>query len=264
MFKNSTIKDAILKVFDDEEKPLSVNYIYDKIIELNYYRFRSTNPRHIVLTTIRRQCEGLDFSSSRKKKIFQLLPDGRYWILGKPINGKKIEVEKNKGLLSVNELKDSHSSYIKEFKKSLLKELKEIDPTEFELFCKLLLKAYGFKNLTVTRPKTDGGIDGYGKLKLGIAYLNVAFECKRWKNTSIGRPEISRFRGDIQGEYEQGIFITTSTFSKDAIQAATKKGAVPIALIDGKMIVDIMLEKKFGVDVENLPLYINTLPEIFA
>ena len=260
--KKLTIKDAILKVFKDEGKPLSVNYIYDKIVELDYYRFRAVNPHHIVLTTIRRQCVGLDFSSSRKKKIFQILPDGRYWLKNEPIQGKKLVSKENKEVLSINDLKISHDAYVKEFKKSLLKELKEIDPIEFETFSKNLLKAYGFKNLIVTRARKDGGIDGYGKLKLGIAYLNVAFECKRWKSTSIGRPEISRFRGDIQGEYEQGIFITTSTFSKEAISSATKKGAVPIALIDGKTIVEIMIEKGFGVDIHELPLYINNLPEV--
>ncbi len=62
--------------------------------------------------------------------------------------------------------------------------------------------------------------------------------------------------------YEQGIFITTSTFSKETVSSATKKGAVPIALIDGKTIVEIMIEKGFGVDIQELPLYINILPEV--
>lgn len=259
---NKTIKEAIIKVFMDEGKPLSVNFIFNKIIELDYYRFRSANPQHVVLTTIRRQCVGLDFPSSKNKKAFQFLSDGKYWLKDKPIAGKKLVSIDNREALSLNGLKISHNKYVIEFKKSLLKELKEIDPIEFETFSKNLLKAYGFRNLTVTRARKDGGIDGYGKLKLGIAHLNVAFECKRWKTTSVGRPEISRFRGDIQGEYEQGIFITTSAFSKEAISAATKKGAVPIALIDGKTIVEIMIEKGFGVDIKELPLYINILPEV--
>lgn len=258
-----TIKEAIVKVLEQEKKPLSANFIYDKIIERDYYSFKAVNPQHIVITTIRRQCVGLNFSSAKKKKIFQILPDGRYWLKDKPIAGKKIAFPESKETLSLDDVKSSHSNYVREFKKSLLKELKEIDPIEFETFSKNLLKSYGFKNLTVTRARKDGGIDGFGKLKLGIAHLNVAFECKRWTTTSVGRPEISRFRGDIQGEYEQGIFITTSTFSKEAIAAATKKGAVPIALIDGKTIVDIMIEKRFGVDIEEeLPLYINSLPNV--
>jgi restriction system protein len=130
------------------------------------------------------------------------------------------------------------------------------------LFCKKLLEVYGFKDLNVTNISRDGGIDGFGKLKVGISYLNVAFQSKRWKKTSVGRTEIDKFRGAIQGEYEQGIFITTSFFSKEALNATTKKGAVPIILIDGSMVVDIMIEKKFGISVENMPIYINSIDEI--
>ena len=111
----------------------------------------------------------------------------------------------------------------------------------------------------MTRAKRDGGIDGYGKLKVGITFLNVAVQCKRWNNTSVGRTEIDKFRGAIQGDFEQGILLTTSKFSKEALGATSKKGAVPIILIDGSTIVDIMIEKKFGIDIEQIPIYINAL-----
>ena len=159
----------------------------------------------------------------------------------------------------VASLKDIHTQYVEAFKSRVLSQLKEIDPTTFEFFCKKLLKVYGFKDLVVTRAKRDGGIDGFGKLKVGITYLNVAVQCKRWKNTSVGRTEIDKFRGAIQGDFEQGILLTTSKFSTEALAATTKKGAVPIILIDGSMIIDIMIEKKFGIDVEDIPIYINAL-----
>ena len=91
--------------------------------------------------------------------------------------------------------------------------MKEIDPKTFEFFSKRLLEVYGFKDVSVTRYSKDGGIDGYGKLKVGIAHLSVAFQCKRWKNNVISKKEIQSFRGDIQGKFEQGIFFTNSTYS---------------------------------------------------
>lgn len=66
----------------------------------------------------------------------------------------------------------------------------------------------------------------------------------------------------IQGEYEQGIFFTTSSFTKDAMGCSIKHGAVPIILIDGEMIVKFMIEKQFGIEHENLPIYINALDQI--
>lgn len=71
-----------------------------------------------------------------------------------------------------------------------------------------LLDVYGFSDLSVTQKSKDGGIDGFGKLKIGLAHMSVAFQCKRWNVGSVGRKEIDAFRGAIQGEYEQGIFFT--------------------------------------------------------
>jgi len=79
-----------------------------------------------------------------------------------------------------------------------------------------------------------------------------------WKS-KVGRTEIDKFRGAIQGEFEQGIFFTTANFSKDAQNVTRKSGAGPITLIDGISLVDIMIDKKFGIESENIPVYINAL-----
>ena len=266
--KQRTIIEAVSKVLKDNGKSLSIKDIYNQIINNCYYKFNAQNPYNIVRVEIRRHCIGVDISSASKKKHFQIHKDGTYSLLSnsenildetKQINN--IENEENK---QIRRLKEIHTQYINAFKQQLLTQLKEIEPDIFELFCKKLLKVYGFKDLKVTRPKKDGGIDGYGKLKVGISYLNVAVQCKRWKNTTVGRTEIDKFRGAIQGDFEQGIFLTTSQFSKEALSATTKKGAVPIILIDGMMIVDIMIEKKFGIEIEEMPIYINALDVILG
>jgi len=118
--------------------------------------------------------------------------------------------------------------------------------------------------VSVTQKSRDGGIDGFGKLKIGLAHMNVAFQCKRWDNTTISRKEIDAFRGAIQGEFEQGVFFTTSSFSKEAMRYSIKQGAVPIILIDGEMIVGFMIEKQFGIEHEDLPIYINAIDKIFS
>jgi len=43
----------------------------------------------------------------------------------------------------------------------------------------------------------DGGIDGHGRLKVGLAYINVAFQCKRWQ-VSVGRPEVDKLRVPVK------------------------------------------------------------------
>lgn len=81
--------------------------------------------------------------------------------------------------------------------------LNELTPRQFELFSRKLIQAYGFSEVEVTELHSDGGIDGHGKLRLGLATMRVAFQCKRWK-ASVGRPDVDKFRGAIQGEFEQG------------------------------------------------------------
>lgn len=197
-----TIIEAVSQALKDNNKPLTVNAIYDKIIACDYYKFRAQNPLNIVRVEIRRHCRGVDFPTASKNKYFQILNDGTYCLLEqaylfvKEDNKKMKAIEDDeKRLIAV--LEDTHSEYTKSFKRQLLEQLKEIEPEIFEIFCKKLLKVYGFKDLKVTKPQKDGGIDGFGKLKVGISYLNVAFQCKRWKNTSIGRTEIDKFRGAI-------------------------------------------------------------------
>jgi len=58
----------------------------------------------------------------------------------------------------------------------------------------------GSRKHTLLKFSADGGIDGYGKLKVGLAHLNVAFQCKRWTKGNIQRTEIDKFQDAAQGE----------------------------------------------------------------
>ena len=148
-----------------------------------------------------------------------------------------------------------HQRFVTAFKQRALTAINRLKPREFEHFCRNLLQAYGFRDVKVTKVGRDGGIDGHGRLKVGFTFFNVAFQCKKWSHANVGRPEINQFRGDIQGQYEQGIFFTTARFTPDARNGAFKPGAVTIVLIDGPTIVDIMIEKGFGIEKETLEIY---------
>ena len=97
-----------------------------------------------------------------------------------------------------------------------------------------------------------------------LTYLNVAFQCKRWKDKRIGRQEVDKFRGASQGKYAQGIIFTTSSFSKEASEATNQAGAIPIILIDGPTLVDIMVEKRFGIELATIPIYTSVLDRVLT
>ena len=85
-------------------------------------------------------------------------------------------------------------------KSSLLFELKQLSPHAFELFCMELLQQLGYKNVAVTKRSGDGGIDGFGDFREGAVSIKSAFQAKRWTDTAVGRPEIEKLRGAIQGD----------------------------------------------------------------
>lgn len=138
--------------------------------------------------------------------------------------------------------------------------LMSLHPQQFEVFAGKLLESVGFTDIEITNYIGDGGIDGYGNLEMGVVKVKAAFQVKRW-HQNVPRPNIDQFRGAIQGKFDQGIFITTSDFSGEAKKVSSVPGAVPIVLINGDKVVDIMLEKGLGVKQE--PLTIIRLDEEF-
>ena len=262
-----TIVEAIKQVMREIGRPMTVAEVYNAIIERGLYSFAAENPPQIVRAQIRRHCEGLDFPSASGTKHFVMHNDGTYTALARPIRqaaapGKVRQRRPPDDPAS--RLRQLYTEYVEEFRKRLIRQLMALEPAKFELFSKKLLVAYGFKDVQVTQLSKDGGIDGHGKLSFGLGLLNVAFQCKRWKKNPVGRPDLNQFRGDIQGSYELGIYFTTGTFTRDAQQARSKAGAVPIVLHDGHSIANLMMEKHFGVDVESLPIYSNALDNAMA
>ena len=105
----------------------------------------------------------------------------------------------------------------------------------------------------------DGGLDGFGYITSQDDFRTnrVAIQAKRW-NGNIQSPEIDKFRGAMdKHNAEYGIFITTSSFSRGAIQAS-RQGTRVITLIDGDKIRPELegafnkAIKKVGEDIENI------------
>jgi restriction system protein len=130
----------------------------------------------------------------------------------------------------------------------LLDVLHDVDPSAFERLIQRLLRESGFSQVEVTGRSGDGGIDGRGIMRLsGMMSFQVIFQCKRWKN-SVGASVVRDFRGAMVGRADKGLLVTTGTFTKEAIQEATRDGAPAIDLIDGDQLLDML--KKFSLGVE--------------
>lgn len=128
--------------------------------------------------------------------------------------------------------------------------INEITPDAFERLAKRILRESGFVQVDVTGRTGDGGIDGKGIMRLsGLLSFHVIFQCKKYKG-SVTASDIRDFRGAMIGRADKGLFITTGTFTRDAVREATRDGAPPIDLIDGDQLADKLKELGLGIKKE--------------
>lgn len=136
---------------------------------------------------------------------------------------------------------------VKGWKQHLHKILLEMNPYAFERLTQRLLRECGFSEVKVTKKSGDGGIDGIGKLKInGIFTFNIAFQCKRYRG-NVNVSEIRDFRGSLTTDIEKALFITTGTFTQQAIEDACKSGKQQIDLMDGEEFINKLAELQLGV-----------------
>ena len=102
-----------------------------------------------------------------------------------------------------------------------------------------------------TQYTQDGGIDGVIKEdKLGLEMIYL--QAKRYTNKTVGRPDIQAFAGALDmHRAKKGVFITTSGFSKDALEYV---GLIEkrIVLVDGKQLTELMLTHNLGVSTKQV------------
>lgn len=137
-----------------------------------------------------------------------------------------------------------------------------MSPTQFEHFAPNLIKSkYGEENIVFIHNGQvgDGGIDGILKAKktIGDSFDEYFIQCKRYDITSIGARELRDFIGAMAGyDAQNGIFITTSYFTKPAIDYIDSLSKHDITLIDGEQLVQDVIKYKIGIkELPQTPIY---------
>lgn len=165
---------------------------------------------------------------------------------------EKIEEKQEEGLVQTPQesLESAYQGIKRALSQELLKFVKQSSPRFFEkLVVDLLIRmGYGgsLKDAGEAIGQTgDGGIDGIikeDKLGLDVVYI----QAKRWENV-VGSKEIRNFVGSLAGQHaNKGVFITTSDFTKDALDYV-KTISQKVILINGEMLAQLMIENDVGV-----------------
>lgn len=143
-----------------------------------------------------------------------------------------------------------------ELREDILAKILENSPFYFEKIVLKLLNAMGYGDGSLLTTKSgDGGIDGIIN-EDPLGFHNIYVQAKRWDpNSSVGRPEIQKFKGAMDDKYEglnQGVFITTAKFSNKAKEYVSNLKLAKIILIDGERLAKEMIRHNIGVNVKQV------------
>jgi restriction system protein len=137
------------------------------------------------------------------------------------------------------------------WRNTIIDTMLKLKPDQFERLCQRVLREAGFTRVRVTGRRGDGGIDGVGVLRVALLSFHVFFQCKRYKG-SVGASSIRDFRGAMVGRTDKGLFITTGTFTPDAVREATRDGAPALDLIDGEALAALLKSHQLGVSTREV------------
>ena len=189
-------------------------------------------PQKITAKSLERYPEFIEFITTKKEKTTSPLPE---------LNGHLDPEEA---------LETAYSTLRKNLADNIIEQIKKVSPSLFEkLVVELLLKmGYGGSRKDAGEAigrSGDEGIDGIIKedrLGLDIIYI----QAKRWAG-AVGRPEVQKFAGALQGQRaKKGVMITTSFFTPDAWEYV-KKIDNKIVLIDADELANLMIDHNLGV-----------------
>jgi restriction system protein len=193
----------------------------------------SEHPQRVDLRILREQPGYLEARDTKKEK-----------------SGSKIsENESQDGAQTPEEQIEFASVALREnLGEEMLAKMKSASPSFFERLVVELLVRMGYGGTLKDAGRAigrsgDEGIDGIIKEdRLGLDVIYI--QAKKWEAT-VGRPEIQKFAGALQGfRAKKGIFITTSDFSKEAKEYASRIDS-RIVLIDGETLWNLILDWEF-------------------
>ena len=228
--------EKVLREFANQQ-PMHYRDITAKALSLGWLVPEGANPANVLNAIV-----GIDIRKRKQRHRPPLfVQHGRGYIgLAEWIDPIQTEIER-------------HNAKIRE---RLLEKLRAMDAIDFENLLGRLLDEMDFLDTQVTRASGDGGIDVRGTWKIadGIT-IKMAIQAKRWKKGhNVQSPIVDAVRGALASS-ERGMIITTSDFSKGAIEnAEDKTKSSTISLVNGEQLVKLLV--KHGIGVKRTPVEI--------
>jgi restriction system protein len=247
--------EEIVELLPSGQQSIFTNRVAWAKAHLKKAGFLKSPSRGIYKVTSR----GLDALASNQRINLKYLKQFEEYSYGNSgnSNAKEKDEQKPSATLTPSEqIEIGYQRIREELEDELLTKIKELSPAFFERLVVELLVAMGYGGSRKDAGQTigrsgDGGIDGVIKEdRLGLDAIYI--QAKRWEGM-VGRPEIQKFAGALQGQRaRKGVFITTSGFSKEASDYVSMIEN-RIVLIGGKQLTGLMID--FGVGVSKIASY---------
>ncbi len=240
--KKISFKKAAIRILERTDKPMTAAEITKIAIEENLIDSSGETPHATMAAQI--------YVDINKDKNSQFRKVGRGLFTLK----KKSDVPNSPLLIIENQ---------NELTKQRLKELlHSMDPFQFEYLAADLLQKIGYENVTVTKRSGDKGIDVIANLTVGgITNVKTVIQVKRYAaSNKINGAVITQLRGSAEVD-QRGLVITTSDFTKDGIDEAQAPNKMPVSLVNGDKLIQLLI--KYGVGVKKEELFVLSLDESY-
>lgn len=229
--KKFSFKQAAIKILMEAEEPLSAKEITEIALKDEMIETSGATPTATMAA--------------------QLYTDtGKFKKVGKGLFALKKQTESAKSPLFAIQ---NQNILVKQ---KLIETIHEMDPFQFEFLIAELLRKIGYENVEVTKRSGDKGIDVKGNLTVGgLTNVKTVIQAKRYKKgNNISGKFITQLRGSAEVD-QRGLIITTSDFTKDAVSEAKANNKMPVALVNGKKLIELLYKYKVGVKEEIVSVY---------
>lgn len=262
-----TIVESIKKVLASCSEGMTTQQIYDEIIANGYYVFGAKDPVGVVNSQLRRRCKGLEFPTAYPVKVFEISgydgkkPKFKLLTTHAELHDEPLVIKhpERTELLPEEKLEMASNEHIEAIKQQIFDSIITNSPQFFEHLVMDLLLSMGYgadkTSGTVTGRSHDGGIDGIiSEDKLGLDLIYI--QAKRYEPTNkVGRKELQAFIGAMEN-VRKGVFITTSSYTKEAVNFIEKQQQKNIKLIDGNLLCDLLVKYEIGLNTaKTISLY---------
>jgi len=230
----ATFKEVAAQVLKDSSKPLSAREITELALENNLLETEGKTPEATMAAHLYTDI------NKNKKTVFLKVGKGRFTLKDKkgPIDSPDLLIEKQNEIV----------------RKELKEKLHEMDPYMFEYLVGDLLIEIGYENVQVTKRSGDGGVDVLANLTVsGVTNVKTVIQVKRFKS-NIDVKVIRELRGSAEVD-QRGLIITTAKFGKGAVEESMAPNKMPVSLVDGDKLLDLMFKYSVGIKKEEKVIY---------